>query len=93
MKNKLKKGLVWVILGAVFYFFLSYHIVFIGSNIKLLKKSHLTLEYTIFSTQGKTNDSILRVDDLRRDGIGQLLVDEGKMSQEELDMILDRYEE
>jgi hypothetical protein len=93
MKNKLKKGLVWVILGAVFYFFLSYHIVFIGSNIKLLKKSHLTLEYTIFSTQGKTNDSILRVDDLRRDGIGQLLVDEGKISQEELDMILDRYEE
>jgi len=93
MKSKLKKGLVWGIIGAVFYFLLSYHIVFIGSNIRLLKKSHLTLEYTIFSTQGKTNESILRVDDLRRDGIGQLLVDAGKMSQEELEMLLDRYEE
>jgi hypothetical protein len=93
MKSKLKKGLAWGILGAVFYFLLSYHIVFIGSNIKLLKKSRLTLEYTLFSTQGKTNESILRVDDLRRDGIGQLLVDEGKMSQKELDRFLERYED
>jgi hypothetical protein len=93
MKSKLKKALVWGILGAVFYFLLSYHIVFIGSSIRLLKKSHLTLEYTIFSTQGKTNESILGVEDLRKDGIGHLLVDMGKLSEDELDRLLERYEE
>jgi len=93
MKSKIKKGLIWGVLGAVFYFLLSYHIVFIGSNIRLLKKSHLTLEYTIFSTQGKSNESILGVGDLRKDGIGQLLIDTGKLSEEELDLLLEKYEE
>ena len=93
MKNKLKRAVIWGIVGAIFYFLLSYHILFIGSSVKLLKKSHLTLEYTIFSTQGKTNESILGVDDLRKDGIGQLLVDMGKISQDELDLLLERFEE
>lgn len=93
MKNKLKKAVVWGIVGAVFYFLLSYHIIFIGSNIRLLRKSHLTLEYTIFSTQGKTNDSILATEDLRRDGIGELLVDMEMLSQDELDFLLEKYRE
>jgi hypothetical protein len=93
MNSRLKKVLVWGIVGALFYFLLSHHIIFIGSNVKLLPKSHLTLEYTIFSTQGKTNESILGIDDLREDGIGELLVEMGKMSQEQLDLFLERYEE
>ena len=93
MKNRLKKTLIWGIVGAIFYFLLSYHIVFIASSIRLLKKSHLTLEYTIFSTQGKTNESILGVEDLRKDGIGQLLVDMGKLSEDQLDLLLQKYEE
>ena len=93
MKSKLKKGLVWGIVGAVFYFLLSYHIVFIGSSIRLLKKSQLTLEYTIFSTQGKTNESILGVEEMREDGIGELLVDMGKLSEDELNRLLQKYEE
>jgi hypothetical protein len=93
MNSRLKKVLVWGIVGALFYFLLSYHIIFIGSNVKLLKKSHLTLEYTVFSTQGKTNESILGIDDLREDGIGELLVEMGKMSQEQLDLFLEKYEE
>lgn len=93
MNRRLKKLLVWGTLGAVFYFLLTHHIIFVGSDIRLLKKSNLTLEYTIFSTQGKTNESILRVDDLRRDGIGQLLVDMGKISQDELELLLERIQE
>jgi hypothetical protein len=93
MNSRLKKVLVWGIVGALFYFLLSHHIIFIGSNVKLLKKSHLTLEYTVFSTQGKTNESILGIDDLREDGIGEILVEMGKMSQEQLDLFLEKYEE
>jgi len=93
MNNRLKKAFVWGIIGAVFYFLLSHHIVFVGSTPKLLKKSRLTLEYTFFSTQGKTNESILGVDELREDGIGELLVEMGKMSEAELDRLIEKYEE
>jgi hypothetical protein len=91
MKSKLKKAIVWGIVGCAFYFLLSHHIIFIGSKVKLLRKSNLTLEYTIFSTQGKGNASIIGIDQLREDGIGELLVEMGKMSQEELDRLLDKY--
>jgi hypothetical protein len=93
MKSKLKQWAVWGIVGAVFYFILNHHIVFVGSDVRLLKKSHLTLECTLFSTQGKTNESILSVEDMRKDGIGKLLVEMGKISQDELDLLLEKYEE
>lgn len=91
MKSKLKKTIIWGIVGGFFYFLLSHHIIFVGTKAKLLKKSNLTLEYTIFSTQGKNNASILDIGPLREDGIGELLVEMGKMSQAELDRLLEKY--
>jgi hypothetical protein len=91
MQSRLRKFVIWGIVGGIFYFLLSHHIIFVGSKVKLLKKSNLTLEYTIFSTQGKSKESIIGVDQLRHDGIGDLLVEMGKMSQEELDRLLDKY--
>jgi hypothetical protein len=93
MSKRIKKTIIWGIVGVLFYFLMSHHIVFVGSNIKLLRKSHLTLEYTIFSTQGKTNESIMGVDQMRRDGIGDLLVEMGRMSQEDLERLLEKYQE
>jgi hypothetical protein len=93
VSKRIKKTILWGAVGVLFYFLLTHHIVFVGSNIRLLKKSHLTLEYTIFSTQGKTNESIMGVDQMRRDGIGDLLVDMGRMSQQELDRLLDKYQQ
>lgn len=89
--RRLKKAFIWSLVGGVFYFLLSHHIVFVGSKVRLLKKSNYTLEYTIFSTQGKTNQSIIGIDPLREKGIGELLVEMGKMSQEELDRLLEKY--
>lgn len=91
MKRKLNKAIIWGIVGCAFYFLLSHHIIFIGSKVKLLRKSNLTLEYTLFSTQGKTNASIMGIDQLREDGIGELLVEMGKMSHEEFNRLLDKY--
>jgi hypothetical protein len=88
-----KKLLIWVIVGAVIYSLLSYHFIFVGNTIKLLKKSSLTLEYTLFSTKGKTNESILAIDVLREDGIGDLLVEEGRLTEEELERLLNKIEE
>ncbi|NTV34393.1 MAG: hypothetical protein HGA50_14035, partial [Deltaproteobacteria bacterium] len=87
----LKKLVIWVVILACGYFILSYHFIFIGSDLRLLKKSKLTLEYTVFSTQGKSIESIMNVDDMRKDGIGDLLVEAGKITQDQLDAILEMY--
>ena len=87
-----KKIFIFIILGALSYLLLSYHIIIIGkgANFRLLKKSTFTLEYTIFSTKGKMNRKILAIDVLRQDGIGNLLIEEGLMSEEEQEFILER---
>jgi hypothetical protein len=91
MQKGLKKLILWAVIIACGYFILSNHFIFIGSDLRILKKSHLTLEYTIFSTQGKSLESILNVDDLRKDGIGRLLVEKGKITDEQLDAMLEKY--
>jgi len=91
MQKRLKKLVIWAVMLACGYFILGHHFIFIGSDLRVLKKSNLTLEYTIFSTQGKTIESIMNVDDLRKDGIGDLLVETGKLTQDQLDAILEKY--
>jgi len=88
-----KKILLWGGLALCLYIALSYHFIFFGwSNIKILKKSELTLSYTFFSAQGKTNKVILAIDPLREDGIADILVEVGRMSEERKEAILDLYE-
>ena len=89
-----KKIFVWGGLVLGLYIALSYHFIYFGSsNIKILKKSELTLSYTFFSAQGKTNRVILSIDPLREDGIADILVEVGKMSEEQKDALLEMYEE
>ena len=85
---RVKKLLLLVVLGAIFCFLLSYHVILTNRHTRLLKKSTLTLEYTFFSTKGKSNKTILAIDALREDGIGDLLKKEGLMSEEEEALIL-----
>jgi len=90
MAMSIKKKISFLfIAGAIIYFLLSYHVIIIGGDIKLLKKSTYTLEYTIFSTKGKSNKRILAIDILREDGIGDLLIEEGLMSEDEEVLILE----
>ncbi len=88
-----KKLLIWVIVGGVIYSLLSYHFIFVENSVRLLKKSRLTLNYTLFSAKGKTNESILSIDELREDGIGDILVEEGRLTEEELEVLLRKIEE
>jgi hypothetical protein len=91
MQNGLKKLIIWAVILLCGYFILSNHFIFIGSSVQLLKKSRLTLEYTLFSTQGKSVESIMNVDVLREDGIGRLLVEKGMITEDKLATILERY--
>ena len=89
----LKKMLILCVIAGAAYTLLSYHFIMINNSVKLLKKSHLTLEYTIFSTMSKTNKAILAIDELREDGIGELLLEAGKITEDELERLISMYEE
>ena len=86
-----KKVFLFIIAGALLYFFLSYHIIIIEGdprNVRLLKKSSLTLQYTFFDTRNRTNKSMLSIDTLREAGIGEILIEEGLMTEQEEKLIL-----
>ena len=90
-----KKVFLLVIAGALLYFFLSYHIIIIEGdprNVRLLKKSSLTLQYTFFDTRNTSNMSMLSIDPLREDGIGEILIEEGLMTEQEERRILQSLE-
>lgn len=89
----LKRLMLWAVVAGVLYMLLSYHFIFFGWNVRLLKKSERTLNYTFFSTQGKTNKQILAVDELREDGIADLLVEEGMITPEDRERLLKPYSE
>jgi hypothetical protein len=92
MSQRLKGFFVWGCIGAISYFLLSNHVIFVGSDVRTLKKSKLTLEDSFFSTQGKTWQSVLSNDRLRSAGLGKLLVEMGKLTAEELDRLIENYE-
>ncbi len=88
-----KKFFWWGCGAAALYVLLSYHFIFFGwRNVKILKKSQPTLEYTFFSVHGKKIPKILAIDQLREDGIGDLLVEMGMLSEEQLEIYLEKYE-
>ena len=82
----LKKIVIIALIVAILYALLGYHYIFIDKSVKILKKSNLTLKYTIFSTKGKRMESVLSIPELWEDGIGELLMEEGKISEETLDL-------
>ena len=90
---KLKKIAIWAIVIGIGYFILSNHFILVNSTVKLLKKSSLTLNYTFFNAKGKANKTILAIKELRDDGIGELLVEEGRMTEDELERLLEIYDE
>ena len=62
-------------------------------SIKMLKKTKLSLNYTMFSTKGMRNDAILSIPEMREVGIGKLMLEEGMITQEELDAYMFKFAE
>jgi hypothetical protein len=89
----LKKIIMLAVIITVGYFILGYHYIVIDNSIKPLKKSQYTLQYTFFSTKAKTTEAILSNKVLWNDGIGNLLVKEGKITEEELEAYKESLEE
>lgn len=89
MWSRIKGYLLIAAAGAAVYFLLSHHIIFYGQeasviqNIYLLKKSKPNLHYTFFSLHQKKPEAVMKIKQLREDGIGDLLVELGLLTEQE----------
>lgn len=90
MGKRIKQLVIMGILGYAVYFLLAHHIIIFGKEFEILKKENLVLTHTIFSPGDRKEimykglDNIMANDDLRRAGLGELLVERGLVSEEEL---------
>jgi hypothetical protein len=90
--SKARKSLVFIALGALIYAALTHHLIIIDGRVKVLPKSKWSLDYTIYSTNGQTPRAMLAIEDLRRDGIADLLVEAGDLTEEQKEFLLSKYE-
>ena len=88
-----KKSLVFIALGAVLYIALTHHFIILDGRLKTLPKSKWSLDYTIYSTHGQTPAVMIAIEDLRRDGIAELLLEAGKLTEGQMEFLLSKYEE
>ena len=86
MRDILKKIILFGIIGAIIYMLLSYHFIIVRNNVRLLKKTSYNMDDIIYNTKGKKVETILDNDVLYKAGIGELLVKEGLMSKEKLEL-------
>ncbi|RJR22187.1 MAG: hypothetical protein C4582_06950 [Desulfobacteraceae bacterium] len=86
-----KKILFLAVAAACIYGLLFYHVIFVGNTISFLAKSSPSLNYTFFSTHGKSARTIVSIKELRQAGIADLLVQLGKMTEDEKEILLDEF--
>ena len=85
--------LLLIIVAAVFgYLLLSFHVVYFGDAVKVLKKARLTSEYTFVNAKDLTPEAILKIDTLREAGVGDVLVDMGKLDKNKKDALEKEFE-
>lgn len=83
MKARIKQYLIIAAIAAVGYFILNNHIILDGKDVYLLEKTSLHLHYSFYSLEKKKPETIMKIDYLREAGIGDLLVELGKMTEDE----------
>ena len=87
----LKSIVFWGLVIGAGYYLMGHHIVFFGWQPKTLAKAKFTFEDTFTSTTGLNNTQILSNETLRRAGVGALLVEMGRISEEELENLLNQF--
>ena len=84
MSKVIKKYIFYGLIVLAVYLLLAYHCIYVGGkDIRFLKKDHLNLRYTFFSIQSKKPEVILKIDDLRYAGIGDILVEIGMINDDQ----------
>ncbi len=91
MRTRIRNYILMALAAAAVYFIMSNHIIFDGKQVYLLEKDSLHLHYTFYSINGKRPKTIMKVDELREAGIGDLLVELGKITSEQKYKLESKY--
>jgi len=89
MWSRIKTYLLLAVVGGAAYFLMSHHVIFYGQeasviqNVYFLKKAKPNLHYAFFSLHQKKPDAVMKIAQLRENGIGDLLVQLGLISEQE----------
>ena len=91
MRQQLTKYFFIAILLGIGYFFATYHVIIQNRNFYILKKPYMTFEYTFYNITNRDPEDIMRVDMLREQGIGELLVELGLLTETQEYRLHDKY--
>ena len=91
MKARLKQYLLIAIAALAGYFILNHHIIFDGKQVYLLRKTSMHLHYTFYSIKQKKPEVIMQIDKLRDAGIGDLLAELERITDEEKYQLESKY--
>ena len=93
MLQTIKKYILYAALIGLVYLLLANHYIYLGGkDFRILKKESLNLKYTFYSVQSKSPASIIKIDDLRWAGIGEILYEEGIITKDEQVTLEQKFE-
>ncbi len=91
MKQKLKQYLLIALAAVTLYFVLDNHFIIKENGIYLLQKSTLDLHDTFVSLNNKRPATVLKNEELRDAGIGDLMVELGMLTEEKKNQLEAKY--